>query len=60
MTAVAAQTAQDVQAVSLQGLTFAYPGCAASIKDVNLDLPRGSRCLLIGANGAGERCGNVA
>jgi hypothetical protein len=52
MTEVAAPV--DPQAVSLQGLNFAYPGCPPSLKDVNLDLPKGSRCLLIGANGAGE------
>jgi CCR4-NOT complex subunit CAF16 len=50
--AVAAQ-GDGVSAVRLESLKFGYPGCAASIKGVNLDLPRGSRCLLIGANGAG-------
>ena len=45
---------QDIKAVCLNGLSFAYPGCEPSLKDINLDLPRGSRCLLIGANGAGE------
>jgi CCR4-NOT complex subunit CAF16 len=49
------QAPQDVTAVSLNSLSFAYPGCAPSVRDVSLDLPRGSRCLLIGANGAGER-----
>jgi len=45
---------EEPQAVSLQELNFAYPGCPPSLKGVNLDLPKGSRCLLIGANGAGE------
>jgi CCR4-NOT complex subunit CAF16 len=44
---------QDAPAVRLDGLTYAYPGCEASVKGVSLDLPRGARCLLIGANGAG-------
>ncbi|KAI8469699.1 MAG: P-loop containing nucleoside triphosphate hydrolase protein [Monoraphidium minutum] len=54
MAAEAPPAPEAVPAVCLKGLNFAYPGCAASIKDVNLDLPKGSRCLLIGANGAGK------
>jgi hypothetical protein len=49
--------AEAVSGVSLNGLTYAYPGCAPSVKGVDLDLPRGSRCLLIGANGAGGGTG---
>ena len=40
--------------IRLNGVTFAYPGCPPFIKDASLDLPRGSRCLLIGANGTGK------
>lgn len=49
-----AEMCNEPSAVSLNGLNFAYPGCKASIKDVNLEIPKGSRCLLIGANGAGQ------
>jgi hypothetical protein len=52
-----ATDAESISGVSLKGLSYAYPGCAPSIENVNLELPRGSRCLLIGANGAGERLG---
>lgn len=52
--AVAPPLGGDVSAVRLEALNFAYPGCAPSVRDVSLDLPRGARCLLIGANGAGE------
>lgn len=38
----------------LQELQFAYPGCQPFLKGVSLQLPKGSRTLLIGANGAGE------
>lgn len=40
--------------IKLNGVTFAYPGCEPFITDARLDLPRGSRCLLIGANGTGK------
>ena len=54
MAAVADPVASnDVHAIALNGLDFAYPGCTPSLKDISLELPRGSRCLLIGANGAG-------
>ena len=45
--------APSCSGVAVKDLQFAYPGCAPSVVDFNLDLPRGSRCLLIGANGAG-------
>lgn len=44
-------TVNGVEAINLQ---YAYPGCQPFIKDFTLDLPRGSRCLLVGANGAGK------
>jgi hypothetical protein len=42
-------------AVAINHLDFTYPACASTLQDVSLTLPRGSRCLLIGANGAGGR-----
>jgi energy-coupling factor transporter ATP-binding protein EcfA2 len=47
---------QEEQAVVLKDLTFSYPGCSPFLKSISLDLPRGSRALLIGANGAGKSC----
>jgi CCR4-NOT complex subunit CAF16 len=42
-------------AVCCHHLTFAYPlASEPTVRDLSLDLPAGSRCLLIGANGAGE------
>ncbi len=40
--------------VSVSHLQFTYPGCEPFLKDVTFPLPKGSRCLLIGANGAGS------
>lgn len=42
------------EAVSVNSLTFEYPGQTWAISDLSLHLKPGSRCLLIGANGAGE------
>ena len=39
--------------VVVNTLSFAYPGHKPLISDFSLRLPHGSRCLLIGANGAG-------
>jgi CCR4-NOT complex subunit CAF16 len=47
-------TSTEQQAVVLQDLQFSYPGCNAFLKGIDLQLPKGSRTLLIGANGAGE------
>ncbi len=44
---------QDDDAVVVNTLTYAYPGHKPLISTMSLRLPRGSRCLLIGANGAG-------
>ena len=39
-------------AIEVQNLTFGYGGSAKPVlSDLNLSLPTGSRCLLIGANG---------
>ncbi|GAQ85986.1 CCR4-NOT complex subunit CAF16 [Klebsormidium nitens] len=44
----------DAQAVSVNSLTFEYPGQGWALADLSLQLRAGSRCLLIGANGAGK------
>ena len=43
-------------AIDVKGLTFAYDQnpSATILNDLNLTLPTGSRCLLIGANGSGK------
>jgi CCR4-NOT complex subunit CAF16 len=43
-------------AINVKGLTFAYDSNPTNIilKDLNLTLPTGGRCLLIGANGSGK------
>ena len=42
--------------VSVKGLTFSYDQnpTATILNDLNLTLPTGARCLLIGANGSGK------
>lgn len=40
--------------VEVSDLEFAYGGQAPFISKFSLKLKRGSRCLLVGANGAGE------
>lgn len=45
----------DKDTVVVNTLSFAYPGHKPLISGMSLRLPRGSRCLLIGANGAGIR-----
>ena len=39
--------------ITVRSLTFAYPGHSPLVSDLSLTLPRGSRCLLCGANGSG-------
>ena len=39
--------------LAINSLSYAYPGSLPVISDLTLNLPRGSRCLLLGANGAG-------
>ena len=41
-------------AIVLNTLSYAYSGHQPIISDISLTLPKGSRCLLLGANGAGE------
>lgn len=39
-------------AIDCQNLSFAFSeGSETVLKDINLELKRGSRCLLVGANG---------
>ncbi|KAI5479768.1 CCR4-NOT complex subunit CAF16 [Pseudohyphozyma bogoriensis] len=49
----------DIPAIAVDALTFAYqlpnqPPSPAVLSDVNLTLPRGAICVLVGANGAGK------
>jgi len=48
--AVALETPQN--AVLVENLSFDF-GAGPILTNVNLTLPPGSRCLLVGANGAG-------
>ena len=42
-------------AVHCEKLAYTFPGRdRAALVDVSLELPRGSRCLLIGSNGSGK------
>lgn len=52
---VVVDTEMPGDALAVQSLKFAYPGSKPVIDDFSLHLPAGSRCLLLGANGAGER-----
>lgn len=54
MTLAAIQAQDNAAAISVNALTYAYPGHQPIISDFTLQLPAGSRCLLIGANGAGK------
>lgn len=43
------------EAIDIRGLTFRYPGSTEPVlRDLNLSLAPGSRCLLLGANGVGK------
>ena len=44
----------EINAVVLNSLSYAYAGYRPVLSDISLQLPRGSRCLLVGANGAGK------
>lgn len=46
--------ADNAPSVSVSSLRFAYPDSPPVVDGVTLDLPRGARCLLVGANGAGK------
>ncbi len=43
-----------MDALRVEGLTFAYPGAAPVLEDVSFSLPRGSMTLLCGATGSGK------
>ena len=48
-------TAESLEdAVIIRSLSYAYAGHRPILSDISLTLPRGSRCLLVGANGAGD------
>ncbi|KAI9104825.1 P-loop containing nucleoside triphosphate hydrolase protein [Phlyctochytrium arcticum] len=47
-------TAANQPAVHAANLTFGFGGPTEILKDLSLDVPRGGRCLLVGANGAGK------
>jgi CCR4-NOT complex subunit CAF16 len=40
--------------IVVQGLSYKFPDGSLGLRDINLNLPAGSRTLLIGANGAGK------
>eukprot|EP00955_Chlamydomonas_euryale_P037799 350891-Chlamydomonas_euryale.AAC.3 len=52
--AVNGSPADATPGIQLAGVSFSYPGCPPTLKDLRLEIPRGSRCLLIGANGTGK------
>lgn len=41
-------------AIRVSGMQFSYDVQDPIFFDFNLDLPAGSRCLLVGANGSGK------
>jgi ABC-type bacteriocin/lantibiotic exporter with double-glycine peptidase domain len=44
----------DSMALVIKNLDFTYSGAPQPcLKDISLSLPKGSRCLLVGDNGAG-------
>ena len=40
--------------IEVKNLTFAYPGREPVLRNLNMQLTNGARCLLIGANGSGK------
>ncbi|CAZ82500.1 unnamed protein product [Tuber melanosporum] len=40
--------------IDIQNLTYTFPDNSIGLEDININLPAGSRTLLIGANGAGK------
>ncbi len=47
--------APDVPALQVNSLDFCYPGATETVlRQVTFSLPRGARCLLLGANGTGK------
>ena len=48
-------TTGERAAIEIRGLTFSYLGAPGAVfADLSLAIPRGSRCLLLGANGVGK------
>ena len=47
------QAGETEDSVVVRSLNFSFPFSRPVIHDLSLELPRGSRCLLTGANGAG-------
>lgn len=47
------QTRNDAQGINIQRLSYAFPGGQTVMKDFTMNLPMGSRTLLLGCNGAG-------
>ena len=54
----AAPPAAASPAIAVNGLSWSYRGGGGggknALRDVNFELPKGARCLLVGANGAGK------
>mgnify|MGYP003386948369 CR=1 FL=1 len=48
------ETTTPALCVDVNDLVFAYPGQASVLKNLNMQLTSGARCLLIGCNGAGK------
>ena len=47
-------TTEEPLSINVNNLCFSYPGQPLVLKDLNMQLPKGARCLLIGCNGAGK------
>ncbi|KAL8941887.1 MAG: hypothetical protein Q9211_001620 [Gyalolechia sp. 1 TL-2023] len=45
---------EEAPSITTNSLSYAFPDGSSGLRDVILDLPPGSRTLLIGANGAGK------
>ena len=51
--AVGTSEALSQDSIAVSSLDWGFPGSAPVLHDFSLHLPGGSRCLLLGANGAG-------
>merc|ERR1719183_894195 len=40
--------------IEARNLTFGYPGCSPTVKNMNFGFTRGARILVVGSNGAGK------
>jgi len=49
-----ASTIEEPLHIDVNNLTFAYPGREPVLRNLDMQLTNGARCLLIGANGAGK------